>query len=87
MSRATNRGSIHALRRLCIDSNRMLLEAKMVLERWHRLHYLSVAIGRAEQAGLADGDLFIEQIQTARKIVEDADRASADIARHLAKKI
>lgn len=83
MSTTAEHGSVYAARRLRIDSDRLLRDAKLALERWHRLHYLSVAIGRAEQAGLADGDLFAEAIQTAREIVEDADRTSADIARYL----
>jgi hypothetical protein len=85
MSTATReRGSIYAARRTLAEADRLLRDAKLALERWHRLHYLSVTIGRAEQAGLADGALFAEAIQTAREIVENADRTSAEIAKHLA---
>ena len=77
------RGSTQANRHTRAEAERLLREAKATLAQWHRLHYLSVAIGRAEQAGMAEGDLFGAAIETTREIIERSDRIGADIARHL----
>lgn len=59
------RGSTQANRHRRVEAERLLREAKACLAQWHRLHYLSEAIGRAQQAGVADDDCLIHLEESA----------------------
>lgn len=58
----------------------LLSKAREQLAQWHRLHLLSVSIGRMEE--LADCGVIDREIREARALIESADRLCADISRH-----
>lgn len=57
----------------------LLLRARAILSQWHRLHLMSVKIGRLEP--VADSGIAAAEIQGCRVLVEQADRLCADIDR------
>jgi hypothetical protein len=59
----------------------LLRRCRAALAQWHRLHLASVRIGEAQQAGLADGDLFAADMRAARRLIEMADTLCADITK------
>lgn len=57
----------------------LLLRARAILSQWHRLHFMSVSIGRLEP--IADSGIIEADIRSCRNLVEMADRLCADIDR------
>lgn len=55
----------------------LLLRARAILGQWHRLHLMSVRIGRLEP--IADSGIADAEIRGSRQLVELADRLCADI--------
>ncbi len=63
------------------EANKLLARAKGVAAGWYRLHLSSVTIGKLEKiedAGVLDGETA-----SCRAMVEQADRLSADITKHM----